>query len=93
MTVSPRYHPTIGRISEVKRFRVPLLRVEAEFEIRSIEECAFGGFGNREQGADLETIQRRAVVLREAVERHIESHLEPLGYAVRPFRHAYVCMV
>jgi hypothetical protein len=57
MTVSPRYHPTIGRISEVKRFRVPLLRVEAEFEIRSIEERAFASFWNREQRPDLETIQ------------------------------------
>src|SRR5581483_6155944 len=74
-------------------FLVPLFCVPAEFEIDAVEECAFVRFGHGKEGAQLEAVQRRTVVLGDAVEWHVQAELEPLRDAKGPLRNANIGVI
>src|SRR5207247_5515511 len=65
---------------------VPMLRIDAEFEIGAVEKPAVVGVWHGEERAELETVECSAVViLVDAVQGHVQAGLEPARDAVRPF--------
>jgi len=64
-----------GRIA----LRVPMLRIEAEFEIHRIDEHTVVGVRHGEEFAQLPPIERAAARVGDAIERKIKPLLEPVG--------------
>src|SRR6266849_9804561 len=67
--------------------RIPMFGVVAEFEIRTVKEHAIVRMRPHEQQAYLATIDRRAAVFGDTVQREIKPRFEPVGHAPRPFGH------
>jgi len=68
--------------------RIPVLRIVAELEIDAVEEGAVGRIRHHEQFADLETVERRTAIARNAVKRQIKPLLEPVRHAESKLGHA-----
>ncbi len=79
-----RCQPMIGRISRGEALLVPVLLIDAEFEVGAVEELAIGCVRDREERAQLEAVVRAAQIRRMAVERQVQSRLEPRRHAVGP---------
>src|SRR6185312_46246 len=63
---------------------VPAVRVGAELEVHAIDERAIIGVRDHEQRPQLEAVVAPAESVVVAVERHVQTRLEPGRYAIRP---------
>src|SRR5271169_1540692 len=71
-----------------KAILVPIRRVVTELEIYAVKKLAIVRVWADEQQAYLQTVNRGAVICRNAVQREIKSRLEPVGHAVGPLGNA-----
>src|SRR5579872_5466568 len=68
----------------------PMSRVEAEFEIHRIYKGLIRGIGLSKELTQFPAIVNQPHIAGVAVEREIETLLEPWRYAISPFRHGVV---
>ena len=67
--------------------RLPVQGVVAELKVCAEKKLAIGRMRPDEEQADLASVNRRATILRDAVERKVKARLEPRGNTVSPFGH------
>ena len=67
---------------------VPPFRVDAELEVRAVDELSCIRVGDGKQCSQLEAVEAPAAVVVVAVERQVKTGLEPVRHAQRPFRDA-----
>src|SRR5579871_2896280 len=69
--------------------RIPLLLIDAEFEIDSVKKLAVRRMRLHKKLTHFEPVERRSVVPRKTIERQIEPLLEPIGDSIRPLGNSH----